>query len=332
LRRLLLKLSAATLAILAFLAVCPLVTTSTADAAGLGVKGSLLDVTMDPDTTYVHTMTISNSFTYSLDMQVEARGLGQELDGSYIPLTSGEDQSPYSALTYITQIDKTAFHLEPGSDEVVKATVDCPSDATPGTRYACIYVHSAASGEGPVGISVAAIVPVVVGVPGSAQVRIGDITGLTVGELKSGQPIGISTTFKNMGTYHYKAMNQVTIKNGAGEVFSDGKTELTSASIIPTFSRLFAVSCVPADADKGLPPGEYSVVSKVMLEDGPVLDVETTNLTVPDWYKPPTPEKEPREIDWVLVVIGILAGLVVILIIIYLVVRQVRRSKIGDFM
>jgi hypothetical protein len=325
LHRLLLRFSAVVLAILAFLAAWPLAATSTAVAAGLGVTGSIVDVTMTPPSTHVHTMTVSNGFTYALDMQVEARGLGQELDGSYTPLTAGEDQSPLSALTYITQIDKTAFHLEPGAEEVVKATIDCPSDAASGTRYACIYIHSAPSGGGPVGVAAALIVPVVVTVPGSTRVQIGDITGLTVSELKSREPIEISTTFKNMSTYHYKAMNQVTIKNGAGDVFSDEATALTSASIIPPFSRLFAASCVPSDPDKGLPPGEYLVVSKVMLEDGTVLDVETTGLTVPEWYKPPTPEKERRIVDWVLVVIGILAGLVVLIIIMYLIIRRVRR-------
>ena len=328
-QRFLLRFSAVVLAILMFSMAWPLATASTADAAGLGVVGSLVDITVEePPATHVHAMTISNGFKYPLDIEVEARGLGQELDGSYVPLSSGEDQSPFSALSYITEIDKTAFHLDTGDDEEVKATIHCPANATAGTRYACIYIHSAASGEGPVGVSVAAIVPVVVTVPDPAKVMTGDITGLTVGELKPRQPIVILTTFKNMGTYHYKAENQVTIKDGTGEVFSDETTDLTSASIIPPFSRLFAASCVPADRDKGLPPGNYTVVSKVVLEDGTVVDVETTGLTVPEWYKPPSPEtKKPRVIDWVLVVIGILAALVVLIIIMYLIVRRVR--KIG---
>ena len=131
-----------------------------------------------------------------------------------------------------------------------------------------------------------------------------------------------------MGTYHFKATNQVTIKDEGGGIFSENSTALTSSSIIPTFSRAFTASCTPADEEKGMPPGEYLVVSKVMLEDGTVLDVETTSLTVPEWYKPPAPEKEPREIDWILVVVGILAGLVLLIIIMYLIVRRVRRSRV----
>jgi hypothetical protein len=325
LHRLSLRFSAVILAILVFLAAWPIAATSTAVAAGLGVTGSLLDVTMPPGSTHVHTMTVSNGFTYALDIQVEARGLGQELDGSYIPLTSEEDHSPYSALSYITLIDKSSLHLEPGASEVVKATINAPSDAAQGTRYACIYIYSAATGEGPVGVSVAAIVPVVVTVPGATQVMTGEITGLTVSELKSGQPIEISTTFKNMGTYHYKAMNQVTIKDGAGEVFSDSSTALTASSIIPTFSRLFTASCIPADPDKGLPPGEYSVVSKVTLDDGTLLGVETTGLTVPEWYEPPAPEGgKPSEVNWLVVAIAVLAALVLVPVVIFVMVRWIR--------
>jgi hypothetical protein len=328
LRRFLLRSSAVALVILGLLVACPLATTSTADAAGLGVVGSLVDITVEePPAMHVHTMTISNGFNYPLDILVEARGLGQELDGSYIPLTSGEDRSPYTALSYITQIDKTAFHLASGSEQVVKATIDVPADATAGTRYACIYVHSTPSGEGPVGVSVAAIVPVVVAVYDAAQGKEGDITGLTVSELKSGEPIEVSTTFKNTGDCHYKVISQVTIENAAGEAFSDERTELTAASIIPTFSRSFVASCIPASPVKGLPPGEYLVVSKVILEGGTVLDTVTIGLTVPDWYKPPKPEKEPWELPpWV--ILCILAGLVLLIIIMYLIVRRVRRSRI----
>lgn len=330
-RRLLLKFSSVLLVTLAFLAAWPLATSSTAVAAGLGVTGSLLDVTMSPGSTHDHTMTISNGFTYALDMKAEARGLGQELDGSYIPLTSDNDQSPYSALTYIAQIDKTSLHLEPGSSEVVKATIDAPADAAPGTRYACIYIYSTAAGGGPVGVSVAAIVPVVVTVPGAAQVKTGDITGVTPAELKSGQPIQISTVLRNMGTYHYKAMNQVTIKDENGEAVSDNGTALTTASIIPPFSRSFTASCTPLDQDKGIPPGDYLVVSKVTLEDGTVLDVETTTLTVPDWYKPPTPEGERSEINWLVVAVAVLAALLVITVVAFGVVvwRMGRLRKAG---
>ena len=301
---------------------------STYAASGLGVTGSLLDVIMPSGTTYVHSMTVTDGFDYALDMQVEARGLGQGLDGSYIPLTSGEDHSPYSALGYIAHIDIPSFHLEPGDSQVVNATLNAPSDAAPGTRYACIYIFSQATGGGQVGIAVAAIVPIVVNVPGSEQTQTGQITALNVSQLKSGQPIEISTTFANSGNYYYKAENQVVIRNEAGEVVADNSTDLTSSSIIPTFSRLFAVDLVPTDPAKGMPAGQYSVESRVMLEDGTLLASTTTGLTVPPGYKPPTPETgKPSNINWLLIVIAVLVALVVIPIVVYFLVTRMRKYK-----
>ena len=96
-------------------------------------------------------MTIGNGFAYALDLKVEARGLGQELDGSYVPLTSDNDQSPYSALTYIASIDKPSLHLEPGAAENVQVVVSAPAEAAAGTRYACVYINSQPAGTGPDG-------------------------------------------------------------------------------------------------------------------------------------------------------------------------------------
>lgn len=306
----------------------PWAVASTAAAAGLGVTGSLLDVTMPPGTTYAHTMKVTNGFSYPLDIEVETRGLGQALDGSYIPLTSEEDLSPHTSLAYITNISKASFSLSPGASEVVEARLEVPDDAVPGTRYSCIYIHSEATGDGQVGVAVAAIVPVVVKVPGSQPVMSGEITGLQISELVSGEPIQILTTFAATGTYHYKARNQVVIKNGTGDEVSEASTEVTSSSIIPTFSHLFTSYSYPKDARKGIPPGAYVVESRVVLEDGTLLDSSTTSLSVPSWYKPPVDE-EPAGTNWALVTGATVAGLVAVPSAAYLFLTRVMRRRAG---
>lgn len=311
------------LVVLGLFAVWPMTTASTAMAdSGLGVTGALLNVTMTPGATYTHTMTVTNSFTYALDMQVEARGLGQGLDGSYIPLASEEDQSPYSALAYITQIDKPSFHLERGASENVSATIAVPQDALPGTRYACVYIWSQPTGGGQVGVSVAAIVLIVINIPGSGQAKTGEITGLSVGEIVSGQPIQISTIFKNTGTYHYKISNEVIIKNASGEVVSDNTTALTTSSIIPTFSRLVTTS-IPTDKVNNMPAGEYAVESRVLLEDGTLLDSATAGLTVPAGYK------QTRGGIWLIVGIIVAVAVVLAVTAVVLVLRLRRRYRSG---
>jgi hypothetical protein len=260
---------------------CSVVFASAAAAApGLSVEGALVDISISPGQTYVHKMTITNSASAPLDISVEARGFGQTLDGSNVELTAEEDSSSYSARQYITGIDNPSFHLEPGDAKTVNATIQVPQSISPGTRYAIIYIHSLPTGEGKVGYIVAADVPVLITVPGSTLQRTGTITGLTVPEIKSGQALQVLTTFKNTGNYHFKVKNQVIITDESGATVSNNTSMLTGSSIVPTYSRLFSVTPALPDPAKGLPVGNYTVVSTVILEDNTVLDTRTTRVSI----------------------------------------------------
>lgn len=266
--------------------VCSVAFASTAAAApGLSVDGALVDISISPGQTYVHEMTITNSASTPLDISVEARGFGQTLDGSNIELTAEEDNSPYSALQFITGIDNSSFHLEPGDAKEVNATIKVPQGTSPGTRYAIIYVHSLPTGDGKVGYIVAADVPVILNIPGATTKKTGEISDLTVPEIKSGQPLEISTTFRNTGNCHYKVKNQVTVTDGSGTTICTTTTSLTGSSIVPTYSRLFTVAPTPPDAANGLPVGSYSVESKIMLDDGTVLATKQAGFSVSESYQ-----------------------------------------------
>ncbi|MDD5093570.1 MAG: hypothetical protein PHV74_04215 [Dehalococcoidia bacterium] len=257
---------------------------------GLNVTGSLVDVTISPGQSYVHTMDIASGSTYSMDMQVEIRGFGQSLDGSTIELTPEDDNSLYSARSFITRIDNTSFHLEPGGSQQVKATISVPAGTAPGTRYAVIYIHSQPGGEGKVGVVVAVDVPVIVHIPGTdTAVRKGEITDLDVPKIEAGKPIQILTTFKNTGDIHFKAKNQVSIADESGQVILQAETPLSSSSVIPAFSRLFTATLVLPESMEGLPAGRYFAESKVTLDDGTLLDTKETSFDIEASYQaPPT--------------------------------------------
>ena len=265
---------------------CQLVFASAASAApGLGVIGALVTVNMSPGQSYIHTMTITNNADNPLDISVEARGFGQTTDGSNIELTADEDSSPYSARQYITNIDNPSFHLEPGGSAVVNSTIQVPSDITPGTRYAIIYIHSLPIGAGQVGYIMAVDVPVIITVPGSTLQTIGEITDLTVPDPQSGQPLKILTTFQNTGNYHYKVKDQVIIATEAGENISTSVTPLTGSSIVPTYSRLFSVTPILPDPAAGLPAGNYTVESKILLNDSTVIATRKISFSISAGYQ-----------------------------------------------
>jgi len=262
------------------------VLSSTASAApALSIQGALADINLSPGQTYIHKMTITNSGDTPLDLIVEARGLGQTLDGSNIELTPEQDTSPYSARQYITGIDVPSFHLEAGGSQVVNATIQVPQSISPGTRYAIIYIHSQPTGALNVGYVVAADVPVILTVPGAPVQKTGTITDLSVPEMTSGQPLQVLTTFENTGNYYYKVKNQVTIIDEHGATISTDVTPLTTSSIIPTYSRLFTVTPTLPNPAKGLPAGNYTAESTIISDDNTVLDTKLIVFSIGGNYQ-----------------------------------------------
>jgi hypothetical protein len=285
-KKLLVKYLAPLALALALIISCQLVFASAASAApGLSVQGALVDITLSPGQSYTHTMTITNSAGNALDITVEARGFAQTIDGSNIELTAAADTGPYSARQYITQIDNPSFHLEPGASAVINVTIQVPQDISSGTRYAIIYIHSLPTGGGNVGFILAADVPVILTVPGSTLHTTGEITDLNVSEPQSGQPLMILTTFKNTGNYYYKVKNQVTITDGSGATVSTSTTSLTGSSSIPTYSRLLSVTPVLPDPAKGLAVGNYTVESKILLEDNTTVTTRKVGFSITAGYQ-----------------------------------------------
>jgi hypothetical protein len=256
-------------------------TTPVAAAPAINIQsGASLIKDISPGQTYVHAMKVNNPSDSSLDLQIESRGFGQSIDGSNTALSQDLDKSPYSALSFITNLDVTSLHLDPGNSATVNATIQAPQDSSPGTRYAMIHFHSLPSGSGQVGVIVEVDVPLVLTVPGADMQKTGDITDLSVPDIQYGQPLKILTTFKNTGNYYYKVKNQIAISDQTGKIVATAITGITSSSVVPTFSRMIEASPTSPDYPKGLPAGSYTVESKIQLEDGTVLATRTSAFTV----------------------------------------------------
>jgi hypothetical protein len=249
-------------------------------APGLSVDGVKLDIDLYPGQAYTHTMTITSGADYPMEMLVEARGFGQSLDGMISALPTQEDISPYTAQPFISSIDTLSFHLEPGSSQQVKATVNVPADTTPGTKYAILYVHSKPGGKTGIGVILATNVLVIIHVPGSQEIKEGEITSLESPQPEPGKLIKVLTTYKNTGNIHYMVKNKVTITDEAGKTVAQTVTPLTSTSIVPTFSRLCTTTLALPEPGKNLPAGTYTVESGILLDDGTLLDTKKANFEI----------------------------------------------------
>jgi hypothetical protein len=194
------------------------------------------------------------------------------------------DVNPYSARSFIT-LDRSSLHLEPGSEQTVTATIKLPQNVGQGGRYAIISVH-ALPGKGKA-FSAAVSVPVFITVDGTTLTETGTILQVDTGEITVGQPIRITTTFQNTGNYHYyHAINWITVKDGNGVVLANVSTAPLIYAIIPGNTIQFTIK--PELGSLQL--GTYTMVSRVLLESGRVLDEKTTTFEVKQPYIPPVTE------------------------------------------
>jgi hypothetical protein len=255
--------------------------------AGFRVDGVLAEYTVDPGQVITHKMVVSlGSQANSLDVQVDARGLGQQPDGSVVPLEAASDRSQYSARQFIQKIDPPSFHLDPGTAQTVVATMMVPQGTTKSWRYADVYIHSLPTGSGHIGTVVATNVPVLLELAGSQPVETGKITQLTVDPVVGGHPIAVSTTLNNTGNHHYKAKATVELLDPTGQTFARQDFPLTDFSIVPTFARQFKASFSLLDKLSGLAPGTYTAQSSVLNAAGGVIDSQKTTFQVGAEYQP----------------------------------------------
>jgi len=253
--------------------------------SGLSVSGALISADVTPGETVTRTIKLSiGASDQAMDISVQVYGMGQSPDGTYVLLDATHDTSAYSARSFTT-VDKSSFHLNPGGSESVTVTIQVPQNATNGGRFAIIYFMSqpVASGQG-VGIVSAINALVLLTVKGSQLNQTGTISGVTTGTITNGQPVAITTNFKNTGNTYFKVEGSVTITNDQGITLDTIPAPLTESSIIPGMSRNLEAIFTPS---VGLPPGTYTINSKIMLSDSTVLDQSTSSFTVKAPYVPP---------------------------------------------
>jgi len=254
-----------------------------APVAGIKVLGSKYMSSLSPGDTVVHTMTVSSSLEDSpMDMQVDVLGFGQSLQKSYTSIPPADDTSPYSARSLIT-LSSPSFHLNPGESKVVSATIAVPQNVGDGGRYAIITIRNAPMGNGTTLIVTSIAVPVLITIANSKITPAGTIINVKTGDIVPGQPIRFTTMLKNTGNIHYyDSKNIVNITDSTGKEVAGVATEPSTSAIIPGSTVNYDLIL-----QTPLPPGTYTASSKVSLQDGTVLDTQTTSVEVPANYIPP---------------------------------------------
>ena len=250
--------------------------------SALGVTGSKFMSTMEPGSMTTHTITLDiEGATEPLDVQVDVMGFLNGPDGAYRTVNAAEDTSPYSARSYIT-LDRTQVHITPGTPEAIRATISVPENAGSGGRYALIYIHSAVQGQKTFGFISAVAVPVMITIADSEIIETGTITGVSVGEITTGQPFVVTTGFRNTGNHHYYGIKDTVVISGSQGVIATESMEPTAWAVIPGSTVNLKIPIKTP-----LPVGAYTVQSTVTKDDGTILDSKTVNFDVATPFTPP---------------------------------------------
>jgi hypothetical protein len=283
---------------------------------GLKVEGAIFEQNVAPGNIYIHKMLVKSYDNYP-DMEVDVKpyGLGQKLDGGYEALPGNMSDTQFSAFDYITRIENMSFHLPPGGEQEVLTTIDIPSatENLKGGRYAVLHIKPTLETKNSFVFIPSIYVPVVLNF-GSWDLS-GEITDLTMGNAVSGKPIECLVALHNTGNYHYRANCTAIIKDAMNNVVNETISPYTTVSLIPGYSYLFKVEISPA---QGLPKGPYSVTCATSLEDGTVLDTDTTSFEVAQNYIRFLDEQNetPYAMNWAFIggtIVFIMAGAFIIL-------------------
>jgi len=239
---------------------------------------------VNPGQTLTQKMTVSIAATdLATDIAVRVAGVAQSPQGGYVLLDASQDTSPYSARQFVS-VDRSSFHLEPGGSEDLIATVKVPQDVGAGGRYAIINIATKPTAGTGVNIISAIAVPVYLTVKDSQIIHTGKITELSIGNFTSRQPVNILTNFQNTGNHHFKVKGEVSVMNAQGQSLGTISIPVTSSSILPDTVRQLKATFMPTGE---LAPGTYTISSKVMLEDGTVLDEANSTFKIKTPYAPP---------------------------------------------
>ena len=259
--------------------------TSVAHATqGLTVTGVVLVADVIPGQALDHAITVNIGDEDSArDISIVVAGMGQAPDGAYIALDQSLDDSSTSACSFVT-LDGASFSLKPGETRDVTATILVPQTVGQGGKYALITIQTRGSGGATVGVSSAVNIPVYLTVANSRLEHTGNIVDVVVNEPTTGKPLDITTRFQNTGNHHFKVQSELTILAPDDAILGIIHLSPAGPSIIPGMTRSLKATFIP---EGQLHVGHYSVVSKVMSEDGDAIDEVEGVFEVREDYTPP---------------------------------------------
>lgn len=246
-------------------------------AGGLTVSGGKIETSVSPESNHAYTMEVANTSDDPMDIGVEVKGYGMSPAQDFIALEPKDDSSLFSALALL-DVSPPTFHLEPGKSQIITITSKIPAGIGNGGRYAIVFIHTAATGGGAVGVISAVAARVLLTVTGSILDTTSQITEVSLVKSAPLQPAGVTITVANNGNHHFKPQVQATVRNG-NTVVATTSVVAPGWPIIPGYSRQFKLDLT---GPVPLAAGTYQVDIEVKDETGNLITKGTFPLELTD--------------------------------------------------
>jgi hypothetical protein len=229
------------------------------------IGGAFVHLIASPGQVYRHTIQVANGpQALETDVRLYLRGLGQDIDGSFLALPQISDASPYSGRAWITGPDVQEMRLPPGASAESRIIISVPPDPGTDTRYASIWITSdrpASTGDN----LVTYIVPIIISPKNAIVTETGEIQDLEISRSSTDQPYILKVKFVNTGNHHYRVNAEIAILGPARQVLAVLTIPGPGNSLIPTYPHRFQTSYSPG---AGMDLNQITMVVKVFKDDG----------------------------------------------------------------
>ncbi len=268
-------------------------------STGLSIQPVKIDQTINPGDVLDGSILLGNASDGPVDVEVSLQDFVPTAGADGIQFI-GRTEGVTSVIDWIHVDTKNTFSLKQGEQISLPYTITAPLNAEPGSHLGVILFKAtpknAPSGSIKVGTQVGTLV--MVAIPGN-HLEKGTILDFMVPMFSQKGPIPFDIKFQNTGTVHFEPKGTIIIRNMFGQ--KAGEVPVTGQVALPTSVKELKFSWDPGT----FALGRYTASATIYDGEGDALtSKEVSFWIVPIWY---------------------ILGFLVVLVLIYMILRYIKR-------
>ena len=265
---------------------------------GLSIQPVKIDETITPGNSLTGQILLQNASDGPVNVDVSEQDFIPNAGADSIEFV-GRTEGVTSVRDWINVQGGTSFTLKIGEQKEIPYTITAPLNAEPGGHYGVVLFNAtpiaSTTGSLKVGTQVGMIV--LISIPGN-HLEKGNILNFTAPLFQQSGPIPFGIKFQNTGTVHFEPKGSIVITNMLGQ--KAGEVPITGQVVLPSSVKDLSFIWNPSFAI-----GQYKAAATVIDGDGNALTTQTVSFwVVPVWY---------------------ITGFLVILLVIYFIIRYIRK-------